>query len=192
MKTTERFYLAGEAAGWMTRTLDGGSFRTEVDFADPDGDRFTSTSIVEGIGDGSAAGAFAWGAYSYRDSSMSAPVEFTRRAHPLAGAALSRAIPSYAEQLLVDALAVEGMPILTYLRVQDSDPAAAPAKARLLRGGTELVRIPNGKVTAERIDLEVDGVIANRHWFLTSPDGQMRRVKSDWNGAQSFPEYPGD
>ncbi|MBG6180150.1 hypothetical protein [Arthrobacter sp. CAN_A1] len=188
MESAERFHLNGEAVGWIVRSLDGGTFRTQVDLRPRNGERFSSTSVVEGIGEGAATEVFGWRTYTYREKSMEAPMEYIRPAHFAPGSGVGPAVPSYAEQLLVDAIIAEGLPEIVYLRLQDSDPTASPTVARLFRAGSGPLDVQGRTLSAERIDLIVDGRVENSHWFgRVNDDGRIQRVKSWWNGAVSYP-----
>lgn len=48
--------------------------------------------------------------------------------------------------------------------------------------GREEILVPGATIDAEKVSLELDGHVTNTFWL----DGQTV-VKSDWNGAESYP-----
>ncbi len=70
----------------------------------------------------------------------------------------------------------------SWLQFDESEPEAAAQRAILRREGLETTTLLDGStVSAERVQLAVDGRASNAHWCV---DGVV--VKSDWCGAHSY------
>lgn len=92
------------------------------------------------------------------------------------------AVGGYTEHLVLTEMLLNGADTVSYAQFDEAQPEEGTESAELRRGGTEVTGLLDGStVSAERVQLTLDGRPANAHWCI---DGVV--VKSDWCGAQSF------
>lgn len=95
---------------------------------------------------------------------------------------LTDAVGGYTEHLVLTEMLLDGADSVSYTQFDESEPGEDAESANLRRVGTEDTDLLDGStVSAERVQLTVDGRPTNAHWCV---DGVV--VKSDWCGAQSF------
>ena len=184
--TVEGFYIDGTRAGTIVRHLADGRLRTVTSFEEPDGVRVHVEHCVLPVHD-----PFAWTEYFYVDH-----MEETRLSVRRVGTAIveelgersvavsARAIPSYAERLLLERLIRDGLDRVEYSRLDDAEPWGHAGDAVLELGEAETIQLPDGTArTCSSVERRVDGEVTARYWF----DGSGV-VKSDWMGAESYVE----
>jgi hypothetical protein len=95
---------------------------------------------------------------------------------------LADAVGAYGEHAVVAQMLGGDEDAVSYVQFDEAEPEEAAQRAELRRCGFEATQLLDGStMTAERIQLVLDGRSTTAHWCV---DGVV--VKSDWCGAQSF------
>lgn len=186
MRTENHAFVDGDAGrcGAILRHVGPRSLRTRTVFrTGDDAPVYLVDHVVHHDGD-----VRAWTGFTY-DSPTSGTrrvgtrgpdgtVHVDGRPHPH----LSGAIGGYGEHLLLAQMLGEQQDATSWLQFDESEPEAVAQRATLRREGPETTTLLDGStVSAERVQLAVDGRASNAHWCV---DGVV--VKSDWCGAHSY------
>lgn len=170
----ESFHEAGRKVGALWRRFDDGVLTSRIAFPLDAGETYRAESVITFEADGAS-----WAAARYRQEPGAVASAVNRTAAGLG----EDSLPSFGEYRLVLDLLGSGAGAVTFQRLDDAAPTVRPRRAVLSRRGTETVGLAAGPRQCLRLDLLVDGERAGSHW---ADAGGV--VKSDWLGAQSYPE----
>lgn len=180
MERWESFHVGGENApksGVLWRRYADRVLTTRIVFPVGDGELFRAESVIRFQDDGES-----WERMEYRQEPDGAHAAVEREAAGLG----EHTLPSYGEYLLLlDMVARDAQEVVReeYTALADSDPIGSPGEeAAIEAAGTETVEVPGGGRECRRFDVLAGGRRTSSHW---AADGAI--VKSEWNGAESYP-----
>ena len=181
MTTTEinSFHEGGAKIGGLIRHLSEDRIQTTLAFRIPSGPvvhLFQETRF--------AANVFDWSAYRYVDHLQNIKVQ-VRAAEQFGERDARTPIPSYAAHLVLTEFLASAAPQREFRQFHEDDPSTA-VSASFVRRGPETIQTPRGPRDAIKVVLEVDGREGNTFWCVHGVP-----VKSDWQGATSYPATAG-
>lgn len=178
----ESFYISGRKSGVLLRAFTESSLSTKLVFNIPDGpmvDLHQKTKFVGEIEH--------WTAFEFQDRLEDTVLDAQFdgdlcRINGITIPSLADAIPSYASHLLLLNLLCSGSDRLNFRQFSESSQPLI-SEAEFVCQGSEQISTPTGVLEASKVVLLVGQKLTNTFW---SVDGVL--VKSDWQGAESYPE----
>ncbi|MBH0098604.1 hypothetical protein I6E68_05540 [Salinibacterium sp. NSLL150] len=177
----ESFYVGGVKSGALLRRVNADHITTLLAFQSPDGPliQLEQTTWF-------ARSPLEWTKFCFTDHSAGVETESTREKWVASqGSTLTAefraAIPSYLAHVLLASFLQTGAESRDFSQFAEGTPNVVVA-ARFVRGATEEILVGSNSTAAQKVLLELAGHATNTFWV----DGQSI-LKSDWNGAESYP-----
>ncbi|MEA5454293.1 hypothetical protein SPF06_06095 [Sinomonas sp. JGH33] len=167
----ESFWVGGVRRGALFRSFDGVRLTVRVAFDDGVGAPFAAQSLL-------SVGPETWDACAFRQEPGGLRTELGREAAGLGADTL----PSSGEYLLVARIAESSRGGAEFGRIDEAQPDAGPAPARVRRRPGGAIDFPDGRIRqAERLDVVAGGMRVATYWAV---GGVV--VRSAWAGALTF------
>ncbi|WP_341395790.1 hypothetical protein [Arthrobacter sp. G119Y2] len=181
MTTTEinSFHEGGAKIGGLIRHLSEDRIQTTLAFRIPSGPvvhLFQETRF--------AANVFGWSAYRYVDHLQNIKVQ-VRAAEQFGERDARTPIPSYAAHLVLREFLASAAPQREFRQFHEDDPSTA-VSASFVRRGPDTIQTRGARGTPSRLSWRSTVARGNTFWCV---DGVP--VKSDWQGATSYPATAG-
>ncbi|QYH35684.1 hypothetical protein [Salinibacterium sp. M195] len=177
----ESFYVGGVKSGALLRRTNADHITTLLAFQSPDGPLVQLEQTTW-----SAASPLDWTKFRFTDYLAGVETESTREMWVASQgntltAELDAVIPSYLAHVLLATFLQTSAESRDFGQFAEGTPDTL-VSARFVRGATEEILVGSNSIAAQKVSLLLEGHVTNTFWV----DGQSI-LKSDWNGAESYP-----
>ncbi|MBH0116032.1 hypothetical protein I6E52_04155 [Salinibacterium sp. NG253] len=177
----ESFYVGGVKSGALLRRLNADRITTLLAFQSPDGPLIQLEQMTW-----FAPSPLEWTKFRFTDHLAGVETESTREKwlesqQNTLNAEFGEAIPSYLTHVLLASFLQSRAESRDFGQFAEGAPDTVVA-AQFIRGETEEIQVGSNSIAAQKVSLVLDGHVTNTFWA----NGQSI-LKSDWNGAESYP-----